>query len=294
MSTKKPSKRKPRMMRVDAETSAAVDDESKTVESFKYWAQDVAEEMLYSSQLAAGDEARQPPAPASQSSASAAEWQAIRAALFGDAGQAERRLWEIVNGLQLERLRRAKNDVGSLWAEVEASNEIAELVWLWEGKNLGRVEDKLWDDIRDLVRMVERVTQRSIGFVWWKLSWGTLLERAWAKKDAAFFERHAAMWRAACEGRGTEIIEPHSGATNIFAIQECAWKLRETLNRNPTKREVRVAVNVRGLRISEKDWPKYWKRCGLTFLPSAQSGRPSRGKKSPDDSKPTIRQKDKK
>jgi hypothetical protein len=70
-----------------------------------------------------------------------------------------------------------------------------------------------------------------------------------------------------------------------FRIQETAWKLCETLGRDPTKKEVRTAIETRGIRIESRDWPKIWKRCKLTFLIGERGGRP---RKKPSDERGNV------
>ncbi len=52
-----------------------------------------------------------------------------------------------------------------------------------------------------------------------------------------------------------------------------AMRLLEKNGANPTREEVKQAVIAKGVRIEERDWSGYFKRCGLGFLSKGKPGR---------------------
>ena len=120
----------------------------------------------------------------------------------------------------------------------------------------------------------------------WAVGMAKALGQAWLKRDGEFFNRHAELWRAWCDEVREGIPAMMSHKERICSI---ALRLRSSLGRDPTKRKVRAAASAQGLSINEKDWSKYWKECGLDFLPHAKGGRPSQ--KPPETRESGIRRK---
>jgi hypothetical protein len=131
----------------------------------------------------------------------------------------------------------------------------------------------LWDDVKALIRRSEEEQGETFQFALWTLYVGGRIANAWMLRDEEFFARHADLWRSLCQ---TDRTAEHRAPTNVGRICTVAIALRARLGRDPTKKQVRDEVAKLGLRISEKDWPKYLRKCGLAFLPQARSGRPTK------------------
>jgi len=61
--------------------------------------------------------------------------------------------------------------------------------------------------------------------------------------------------------------------TNEERLLITAFELRETDCTNPSREAVKKAVLASGVRIDERDWSGYFKRCGLDFLEKSKPGR---------------------
>jgi hypothetical protein len=159
-----------------------------------------------------------------------------------------------------------------------------ELAWISDFRRTSEPysESVFWDDLRCFIQRERNRTGEPFRFPSWAIHVGRMIAEAWMRRDGEFFLRHANLWRELCEikhgGR-------HPAATNVAAICRSAIALHYQHKRNPTKKEVRDEVAKGGLRIGEKDWPKYFRKCGLTFLPQAKAGRPRLLGKSPDSRK---------
>jgi hypothetical protein len=129
-------------------------------------------------------------------------------------------------------------------------------------------ESVAWDEMRSQLVQSEKESEQDLKFVGWAAHVGRMIGRAWLRRDRDFFARHAPLWRALCAEKRLP-----SGQTNAARICAAAIQLRERLKKDPTKKQLREQIAIQGLRISDKDWPKYLRKCGLTFLPHARSGR---------------------
>lgn len=159
-----------------------------------------------------------------------------------------------------------------------------ELAWRSDFRRTSEpfAESMLWDDLRGFIQRERNRTGGNFDFPLWVVHVGRMLAAAWMRRDWEFFVRHASLWRALCETKDKEMHRP---ATHIAAICRCAIALHTQLGHDPTKKEVRDEVARRELHISEKDWPKYFRKCFLTFLPQAKGGRPKSLRKLPDSRK---------
>jgi len=160
----------------------------------------------------------------------------------------------------------------AFWRKVLIPDSLFELDWISELREaLTSVEeDLLWDDIQSLIRRRQNETAQKFGFLIWSVHIGRRVGEAWRHRDAQFFQRHAGLWDALCTAQDAKARAP----THTARICRMARELRDKLDRDPTKKELRHEVAAQGMRISEKDWPKYFRKCHLTFLPAAKSGRP--------------------
>jgi hypothetical protein len=131
----------------------------------------------------------------------------------------------------------------------------------------------LWDEVKAFIRRSAEEQGETFQFALWTLYVGGRIADAWMLRDEEFFARHADLWRSLCQ---TDHTAENRAPTNVARICSVAIALRGRLGRDPTKKQLRDEVAKLGLRISEKDWPKYLRKCGLTFLPQARSGRPTK------------------
>jgi hypothetical protein len=132
-------------------------------------------------------------------------------------------------------------------------------------------ESHFWDELRAFIRRHEENEGITFQFPVWTIHLGRKIANAWMCRDDEFFARHADLWRELCQTEGkAEGRVP----THVARICGVALALQTRLKCDPTKKQLRDEVAKLGLRISEKDWPKYLRKCALTFLPQAKSGRP--------------------
>lgn len=160
-------------------------------------------------------------------------------------------------------------------ANVIIGDLLFELAWI---SDLSKTEETpeeswLWDDVKRLVDRRAKESGESFRFPLWTIYVGRRVAEAWMHRDAEFFARHADLWRNLCNKNHSLAIQFPTNAARICAV---AIALRDRFSRNPTKKELREEVAMVGLRINDKDWPKYLRKCCLTFLPHARAGRPNR------------------
>jgi hypothetical protein len=98
---------------------------------------------------------------------------------------------------------------------------------------------------------------------------GLSVLRAWLNKDSSFFD--------ALARRAKIYFGPRSSGSSLKELEiiKIALELWHHNCGNPTRKEVRLTAEERGIKISAKDWPGYIKRCRLEFLKDRR-GRPSK------------------
>lgn len=158
-------------------------------------------------------------------------------------------------------------------ANVIIGDLLFELAWI---SDLSRTEETpeeswLWDDVKRLVDRRAKESGERFKFPLWTIYIGRRVAEAWMRRDAEFFARHAALWRELCERNDSVRVQ---FPTNVARICAAAIALRGRLKHDPTKKELREEIAKLGLRVNDKDWPKYLRKCCLTFLPHARAGRP--------------------
>jgi hypothetical protein len=93
---------------------------------------------------------------------------------------------------------------------------------------------------------------------------------AMERRDETFFRNLARLSKA--------LFRPDY-RTNEERVLEAAFELREEHCENPDSDQVKRLVRAGGVKIDDKDWSGYFKRCRLEFLAKARPGRKPAKKK---------------